>query len=426
MASNPTARMLSRLRPVRWLPQIRPSPTVRSAAPLHRQPVRHASRYSERTPSQEIKKARADAGFSNPYDDISKHRSEIHRRQEWARRRKFLVLGAVLSMAAPVLIINLFDIEELAKSKADRTDAPSDVTKEFQGRKVVVAPGGEKLQAVGESGATIELIETGTSSVPVFPKTIKLPSDAGDAGAATGNAQTEYTLLGLGIRTVSFLSIQVYVVGLYVETTALGRLQAALVHRINETASALIPGEKDELRRKLLDPEQSNLIWESLLRDPSLKSNMAIRVVPTRDTNFAHLRDGLFRGITKRMQEADLEARKNQTPSEFGDEAFGAATKEFKALFDARGKAAKGDILVLRRGDHGAVDMFFQATGKKEGELGPLENCGRVQDERISRLLWLLYLGGKNVSSEGARKSVVDGCLDLVERPIGTVETRVA
>lgn len=426
MASNPTARMLSRLGHVRCLPQVRPSPTVRSAAPLHRQPVRHASRYSERTPSQELKKARTDAGFSNPYDDILKHRSEIQRRQEWARRRKFLVLGAVLSMAAPVLIVNMFDIEELAKSKADKTDSPSDVTKEFQGRKVVVAPGGEKLQAVGDDGATIELIETGTSSVPVFPKTIKLPSDADDAGAATGDAQTEYTLLGLGIRTVSFLSIQVYVVGLYVETTALGRLQAALVHRTNETASALISGEKDELRRKLLDPEQSNLIWESLLRDPSLKSNMAIRIVPTRDTNFAHLRDGLFRGITKRMQEADLEARKSQTPSEFGDEAFGAATKEFKALFDARGKAAKGSILVLRRGDHGAVDMFFQSTGKKEGELGPLENCGRVQDERISRLLWLLYLGGKDVSSEGARKSVVDGCLDLVERPIGTVETRVA
>ncbi|KAK8199175.1 chalcone-flavanone isomerase-domain-containing protein [Phyllosticta capitalensis] len=424
MTSNPTARVLSRLRPVRCLPQIRPSPAVRSAA---RQPVRHASRYSERTPSQELKKAQADAGFNNPYDDILKHRSEIQRRQDWARRRKFLVLGAVLSMAAPVLIINLFDIEELAKSKTEKLDAPSDVTKEFQGKKVVVAPGGEKLQAVQEGGGPVlELVETGTSSVPVFPKTIKLPSGDGDAGTVTANAQTEYTLLGLGIRTVSFLSIQVYVVGLYVETAALGRLQAALVHRINETASALIPGEKDELRRKLVDAGQSNLIWESLLRDPSLKSNMAIRIVPTRDTNFAHLRDGLFRGITKRMQEADLEARKTQAPSEFSDEAFGNATKEFKALFDARGKAGKGSILLLRRDSQGAVDMFFQDMRKKDGEMGPLENLGRVQDERISRLLWLLYLGGKNVSSEGARKSVVDGCLELVERPIGTVDTRVA
>jgi hypothetical protein len=43
----------------------------------------------------------------------------------------------------------------------------------------------------------------------------------------------------------------------------------------------------------------------------------------------------------------------------------------------------------------------------------------------VSRLLWLLYLGGQNVSSEDARKNIVEGCIHMVERPVGTVEAMV-
>lgn len=50
---------------------------------------------------------------------------------------------------------------------------------------------------------------------------------------------------------------------------------------------------------------------------------------------------------------------------------------------------------------------------------------GGVNDERISRLVWMGYLAGENIASEDARQSVVDGVMDLVERPIGTVETQV-
>jgi hypothetical protein len=34
-------------------------------------------------------------------------------------------------------------------------------------------------------------------------------------------------------------------------------------------------------------------------------------------------------------------------------------------------------------------------------------------------------LGGKTVASEGLRRSVVDGIMELVERPVGRVETQV-
>jgi hypothetical protein len=39
--------------------------------------------------------------------------------------------------------------------------------------------------------------------------------------------------------------------------------------------------------------------------------------------------------------------------------------------------------------------------------------------------VWLLYLGGQNVSSEPARQNIVDGCIHITERPVGTVEGMV-
>jgi hypothetical protein len=48
-----------------------------------------------------------------------------------------------------------------------------------------------------------------------------------------------------------------------------------------------------------------------------------------------------------------------------------------------------------------------------------------VEDERVSRALWLNYLAGKKVASEPARKNIVEGIMEFVERPIGTVAAQV-
>jgi len=55
----------------------------------------------------------------------------------------------------------------------------------------------------------------------------------------------------------------------------------------------------------------------------------------------------------------------------------------------------------------------------------PREMMGRIEDERIARQVWLGYLAGGNVSSEGARKAIVEGVMELVERPVGTVGLQV-
>ncbi|KAJ4360970.1 Altered inheritance of mitochondria protein 18 mitochondrial [Didymosphaeria variabile] len=401
---------------------------------------------------------------------VSVHRAEAMRRAQLIRRRNWLALGAALSMIAPIILVRFWELppdeenedaqkekEEETKSrgvldlitpKPTQTDSPRAASEEFQGKKVVIAPGDKVIAAPADAEHptasdvdTIELIETGTSYVPYFPKTISLPVPTGPEAI---ESQAEYQLLGLGIRKVSFLRVQVYVVGLYVRSSDIHILQNHLINTVNPTASALIPGEKEDLRKALLDPEKSTQIWDAILARKGVDGiDMAFRVVPTRGTDFNHLRDGWMRGIASRTDEvrkrqADLlrqQATENKQISlpkpvdegEFGDESFGLAMKEFKGLFQGKGKAPKGSVLILTRGKDGEFGAWYQPTiNTNKGEkMGETTKLGSVRDERVSKLVWQLYLSGQNVSSEEARKNIVNGCIAITERPVGTVEGRV-
>lgn len=269
-----------------------------------------------------------------------------------------------------------------------------------------------------------EVVQTGNSTVPLFPRTLELPDFASanskGAGEETGRASvtsptlilppsatgdTEYTLVGLGTRSVSFLGINVYVLGYYIATADIAELQARLVKKINPIASTLVSTEKDDLRKKLLDVEEGEKIWQELLQD-GIPARSLVRVVPVRDTDFPHLRDGFMRAIQARTAEEK-------------DEEFGEAMREFKRIF-TRGKVPKQKELLMLRDRAGRLTMVFD-DGKSNGR----QLLGTVDEERISRALWMNYLGGKKVASEEARKNIVNGVMEFVERPVGTVASQV-
>jgi hypothetical protein len=284
----------------------------------------------------------------------------------------------------------------------------------------------------------VEQVATGTSTIPFFPTTIRLPSASELANKQTGDELSpsdgdEYQLLGLGIRTVSFLSIQVYVVGLYVAKSDITELQRRLIHTAIhpptddvtpvsgvgvDAATSLVPPERQQLKALLLDADRGDAAWTALLKENGIRT--AFRIVPTRNTDFMHLRDGWVRGITARAQQKKTGA--GAAPGEFQDAEFGSAMNDFKAVFGGgqRKNVPKGQTLVLLRGAQGTMDALFQPDPTK-----PMRWMGRVGDERVSRLVWLNYLAGKTVSSEGARQSIVDGLMAIVERPVGTVVQRV-
>lgn len=398
---------------------------------------------------------------------ISVHRADALRRAAATRKRNWLALGAALSMIAPIFLVRLWDVPPL-EEKSDsnepnssrgivdmiigpptKTDAPRKAADDFQGKKVVIAAGDKVIAAPATSDNpqasdldAIELVETGSSYVPYFPRTIRLPTQT--TGPEEIASDAEYQLLGLGIRKVSFLRVQVYVVGLYVKSADLATLQNHLINTVNPSASALIPGEKDDLRNSLLDADKSQKIWEAILSERGQGAvDMAFRVVPCRGTDFKHLQDGWMRGIASRTDEvrrkqAELlrqqaaESRSIALPKpveegEFTDDSFGLAMKDFKNLFHGKGKAPKGSVIILARNKTGTLSALYQplVKGENQEKMGKSSWLGEVIDERVSRLVWLLYLGGQNVSSEDARKSIVDGCIGITERPVGTVEGRV-
>lgn len=261
-------------------------------------------------------------------------------------------------------------------------------------RKVVVHKLGEEPEEIPDT------VQTGTSTVPTFPRALDFSDDK--------ISDVEYQLVGLGIRTVSFLGVQVYVVGMYIATDDIAALQERLIHKIAPGgASTLVAGERDELRKKLYDPEQGLEIWSDVLKESGART--LIRIVPTRNTDFHHLRDAWVRHLTARAQ---------ANKEEFGDATFGEAIGQFKAMFN-RGSVPKGKELLLSRDKQGKFVAWYD-----DGERGA-QRVGQVMDERISRALWLNYLAGKSVASEAARKSIIEGVMEFVERPVGTVATQV-
>ncbi|KAK6074020.1 chalcone-flavanone isomerase [Seiridium cupressi] len=322
------------------------------------------------------------------------------------KRQRFLAAGSVAGMLAFTYTAYLLWKEVSKPSKFD-SGLPSSADP-------FLTEAGSKRKTVVHDQDGQEMVPTGNSTVQWFPRILEL-----DAGAADGQEAkngVEYTLVGQGTRTVTFLGFEVYVVGYYVATHDIAAIQSKLVKEINPIATTLVPSERDELKRRLLDPVEGEKLWLDILLD--VKPRSAIRIIPVRNTDFPHLRDGFVRAITARSQ-----AHKE----EYNDEVFGIAMTGFKNLFN-RGKVAAKAELIMVRDENGTLTILHDG-GKQQKPKEKNENSrvaiGHVADERVSRALWLNYLAGKAVASEPARKNIVEGIMEFVERPVGTVAAQV-
>jgi hypothetical protein len=335
-------------------------------------------------------------------DHVSLHRLEQQRRAYYKRRSYFAAVGLIFGMAAIYLTATSVELPPSKSNKLDSSKGAEDPLVVLgRERKVLVQKVSE------EPGEIKDVVQTGTSTVPEFPRVLEFSDES--AQAQTTEGMLEYQLVGLGIRTVSFLGLQVYVVGLYIATEDIATLQKTLIRKISNVGSTLVAGEKEILKAKLLDPEEGERVWGEVLKDTGIRS--LFRIVPTRNTDFHHLRDGWVRQITVRAQSP-------MNKEEYQDESFGISMQQFKSLFN-RGRVPKQKELLLSRDRNGKLVVWYD-----DGRRIP-QRLGEVQDERISRAVWLNYLAGKTVASEGARQSIVDGVMEFVERPVGTVATQV-
>ncbi|KAI6781144.1 Altered inheritance of mitochondria protein-like protein [Emericellopsis cladophorae] len=350
-------------------------------------------------------------------EDFSLNKLHNKRRDYERNRTAFLSAGAIAGIASFIYTAYKLKVALAAQSDSDKSSSAGSIrldspipTEAFK------TEAGEQRKVVLRDDEGHEIVPTGNSVVQTFPRTIdvKLPTDTRAVGSIeaiiSSNEGTEYTLVGLGTRTVTFLGIQVYVVGFYVATQDIAKLQTYLVKKVNSLATTLIPSEKESLRKSLLDPAEGEETWDTILRDAGCRS--AFRITPVKDTDFGHLRDGFVRAITARSQ---------RDSQKYGDEQFGEALKEFKNLF-ARGSVPKQKEMLMCRDQLGRLSVLYDEEATKGARS---QIMGSVQDERISRLLWLNYLAGNKVASEPARQNIINGVMEFVERPVGTVATQV-
>ncbi|RIA93233.1 chalcone-flavanone isomerase-domain-containing protein [Glomus cerebriforme] len=187
--------------------------------------------------------------------------------------------------------------------------------------------------------------------------------------------ETKARLIGLGIRTVSFLKIKVYVVGMYISENDIDVLR-----KWNGYEKDKFMSEKDEsMALSILD----------------LPIVMTIRIEPVRNTNGHHLRDGFSRAITHRMQDGHM--------SEEDAEDVLKAIKELKAYFP-KSVVKAGTALILTKERNGTLNIEY------EGKV-----MGTVNNMWLTKNIFMSYLAAKNPISEKAKKSIADGFEELLK-----------
>lgn len=272
------------------------------------------------------------------------------------------------------------------------------------------AQASEKIQldAAGKKGAVdpnavvkttdangIEQVQPPTNSPP-FPAELKLNLQE------KGLAQ-DYDLLGVGVRTVSFLNFHVYALGIYI-----ARDDKQLAHDV--LAGAVELDEKThDLKTALLDPEQSTHIISHLL-DHGVR--LDIRIVPVRNTDFGHWRDAFVRQILAHPVFKQLNSMKDEAGLEVAAK-LGEGINDLKVAFSRKITVPKHNVLHMIRTDEGALRLIYYAAKEESAENVEIMDLGTVANPNISKILLLQYLAGKNVSSESTRQNVVDSLAQL-------------
>ncbi|CEP22083.1 unnamed protein product [Cyberlindnera jadinii] len=201
---------------------------------------------------------------------------------------------------------------------------------------------------------------------------------------------TDYTVLGTGVRSVTFVSFKVYALGIYAAVQDLNKIPTVLDS--NFLSSAFIDTDSTKSHREnvfkaLNDKEKSKVLVSNLL-DSNIR--LVARITPIRNTDFNHLRDGLVKSIL---------AAKVQ------DETLDKGLQQLKEAFLRKGSVAKNSNLVLERLGDGQLQLYFENT-----KTGELETLGRVQEPIVSKVLFLQYLSG------GLSPSTRESCIEKISQ----------
>ncbi|KAF9428119.1 hypothetical protein BGZ76_002058 [Entomortierella beljakovae] len=186
-------------------------------------------------------------------------------------------------------------------------------------------------------------------------------------------------LLGLGVRKITFLKVQVYVVGLYLKESDLND---------HNSRFRILP-EVQKFQQH--DRVSSDIAYRAMIQTPI---EMVLRIVPVRNTNGPHLRDGFTRNLTQAAKEQKLSEPENEDAMD--------GIMEFKALFP-KGSINTGQAMIFRKLPNGTMTISLD-----DDILGTVQNTWLIEN------FFLGYLKGDNPISEKARESISQGIQNLL------------
>lgn len=204
-----------------------------------------------------------------------------------------------------------------------------------------------------------------------FPQTLKSLTLPGSS----------LSLVGLGVRTVSFLRVKVYSAGFYLDEPTLQSLSKQAEWK-SFTADRLVKAGS-QAEGELVGEE----LMEKLLSQPI---NCAIRIVPTRNTDFGHLRDGFTRALLARQKRAAQDGKIK--PED--EERIDASIQKFKSFFPSS-SVPKGKELLLVKTAQNSLAVEFEG-----------KTLGTLQDAWVATEMMVAYFANKNVISAPLKEDV--------------------
>ncbi|ODQ79381.1 hypothetical protein BABINDRAFT_22465, partial [Babjeviella inositovora NRRL Y-12698] len=224
------------------------------------------------------------------------------------------------------------------------------------------------------------------NSVSPFPQELSAP------------LSTDFKLVAYGTRMVTFLNFKVYALGIYIAEADLPLIPKVctpeLLASLNSDASKT---NSQKMAAILLDPAHSNDLTEKLL-DAGIR--FAVRIVPVRNTDFNHLRDGLVKSIL-----AHPAVKKS---NDVVSEGLG----QLRAIFGARkGSVPKNHVLLIERLATGALKVQYQKRIAGEaGKADTFENLemGQVLEPSVGKFLMLQYLSPTKPLSKDTRDRAIE------------------
>ncbi|ORZ26316.1 chalcone isomerase [Lobosporangium transversale] len=186
-------------------------------------------------------------------------------------------------------------------------------------------------------------------------------------------------LLGLGVRKITFLRVQVYVVGLYMKESDLDD---------HNSRFRAMP-EVQKFQRT--DQMSADTAFKAIVQTPI---ELILRIAPVKETNGPHLRDGFTRNLTQ--------AAKTQKLSEPDNEEAMEGIMQFKNLFP-KGKISTNQALIFRKSPDGSMTIQLDD-----------EVLGTTRNRWVIENFFLGYLRSDSPISEKARDSIAQGIQDLL------------